>query len=71
MKNYLLTDIAAGLLLLTTICVGGFTYMDSKTKEIEQALKEKPIEVVRKEMLANSASKAELTIFERASKRTE
>lgn len=71
MKNYLLTDIAAGLLLLATICIGGFSYMNWKTNQIEQSLKERPIEVVRKEMLARNVTQAEMTIFERAVKSTE
>lgn len=68
MKNYLLTDFAVGLFLLATICIGGFTWMEYRTKQIEQALKEKPIEIVRKEMLANNATQAEKTMFERASR---
>lgn len=71
MKNYLLTDIAAGLLLLATICIGGFSYMNWKTNQIEQALKERPIEVVRKELLVRNVTQAEMTMFERAVKSTE
>lgn len=71
MKKYLLTDIAAALLLLTTICIGGFSYMNYKTNQIKQELQQKPIEVVRKEMLARNVTQGELTMFERAVKRTE
>lgn len=82
MKKYLMTDVAAGLALLATICVGGFTFMEHTTNKLEQELKEKPIQLVRKEMLANNASMAQKTMFERvvkadtnkfevASKRTE
>lgn len=71
MKKYLLTDVCAGLCLLATICIGGFTYMEHETNKLEQELKQKPIEFVRKEMLARNASMAEKTMFERASKHTE
>ena len=71
MNKYLMTDVAAGLCLLATICIGGFTYMNWKTNQIEQALKERPIEVVRKEMLAKNVTRAEFTMFERRVKVTE
>ena len=71
MNKYLMTDVCAGLCLLATICIGGFGYMNWKTNQIEQALKERPIEVVRKEMLANNVTQAEMTMFERVQKRNE
>ena len=45
--------------------------MNWKTNQIEQALKERPIEVVRKEMLAKNVTQAEMTMFERRVKVTE
>jgi hypothetical protein len=68
MKKYLLTDACAGLLLLATICTGGFYYLDSQTKKIEQSLKDGiPAEVVKKGL----HTQAEKTLFERIQKRTE
>ena len=68
MKKYLLTDMAAGLLLLATICVGGFYYLDSQTKKIEQALKQGiPAEIVKKGL----RTEAEKTLFSRIVKYTE
>jgi len=68
MKKYLLTDVCAGLLLLATICTGGFYYLDSQTKKIEQALEQGiPAEVVKKGL----RTEAEKTLFERVNKRTE
>ncbi len=62
MKNYLLTDMCAGLILLATLCFGGFYYMEYQTKKIEQELKQYPAEVVKKGLK---------TMFERAMKSTE
>ena len=68
MKKYLLTDMMAGLLLLATICTGGFYYLDSQTKKIEQDLKEGvPAEVVKKGL----RTEAEKTMFSRVVKHTE
>lgn len=71
MKKYLLTDFFAGLTLLALICTGGYLWMDHKTNQIKQELQQKPIEVVRKEMLARNVTQGELTMFERVQKTTE
>lgn len=71
MKNYLMTEVAAGLCLLAGVCIAGFLYMEHTTNKLEQELKQKPIELVRKEMLARNATMAEKTIFERVVKHTE
>ena len=67
MKKYLLTEMAAGLVLLATICILGFSYMSWKTKQIEQELRQYPQEVVKKGL----RTEAEKTMFERIQKRTE
>jgi uncharacterized protein YneF (UPF0154 family) len=67
MKNYLMTDVAAGLCLLATICIGGFTYMEYQTKRIEKELKQYPPEVVKKGL----HTQAEKTLFSRVVKHTE
>ena len=72
MKKYLLTDMAAGLVLLATICILGFSWMNWKTKQIEQELKQAyllgtPAEQVKKRL----RTEAEKTMFERTQKHTE
>lgn len=67
MKKYLLTDMAAGLFLLATICILGFSYMNWKTKQIERELKQYPAEVLKK----NLKTEAEKTMFERVVKSTQ
>ncbi len=68
MKKYLLTDVCAGLCLLAGICLVGFLWMEHKTNQIKQELQQKPIEVVRKEMLARNVTQGELTMFERSAR---
>lgn len=60
-------DITATLIFLAAIILGGWWWLDHKTNQIEQALKDKPASEVRKGL----TSKAELTIFERVVKVTD
>lgn len=57
-------DITATMIILAAIILGGWWWLDYKTNQIEQRLKDKPASEVRKSL----ATKAELTIFERAVK---
>lgn len=64
MKNYLCTDIAATLMFLAVVLVGGYFYLQEQV--IEQN-KQRPV-VVKQAKLEN---KSEKTMFEVAVKRTE
>lgn len=60
-------DITATLIILAAIILAGWWWLDYKTNQLQQALKDKPASEVRKSL----TTKAEITMFERAVKVTE
>lgn len=64
MKGY--EDVAAGLLLLVVVLVGGYVYLDSQVYKQKQVLQ---VEAVKHKVVAEA--KGDRTMFEVASKRTE